>query len=253
VFNTLLKVDLLIDKFQYSNSNDHIYHYNTIIITMDDLTIKSDGDEEYIDMNINSHIDKVVHQSQSLEPKVNDINNNTSNSSNDIVVVSTLDEFRNVFEILISHNRLKFKHIYNGMISYPDEGKCYCLAEFKIESPKIHYNNTGDSKHGTMLELLFKNSSHKCGWFYVDTNNEELIGPYEFDSKRFISSGERYIRFTENMPLDGEIPYTHTQIVNSDNNHEYLIDNDDLPKWMLRDLRQSIAVARMASKINDRT
>jgi hypothetical protein len=217
---------------------------------MDDSTIKSDGDEEYIDMNVNSHIDEVAHQSQSLELNCNFINNN-SNLSNDVIVMSTLDEIRNAFVILISHNRLKFKHIYNGMISYPDEGKYYCLAEFKIDSPKIHYNKPGDSKHDTMFELLFKNSSHKCGWFYVDTNNEELIGPYEFDSKRFISSGERYIRFTENMPLDGEIPYT--QIMNSDNNHEYLIDNDDLPKWMLRKLMQSIAVTRMASKINDRT
>jgi hypothetical protein len=144
-------------------------------------------------------------------------------------------------------NRLKFQHIYNGMV-FIDNDKYYCLAEFKIICPDIEssYLNTQQDKN--KYGILFNRVNFKCGWFYVDAKNQKLVGPFEFDVKKFTDNNERYINFYSSHET-----YEKSNIVeitNIDNNTENLIDNDDLPYWMKRDLLSNTIVMNLNDSSN---
>jgi hypothetical protein len=131
-------------------------------------------------------------------------------------------------------NRLKFQHIYNGMIFLDNNDKYYCLAEFKIICPDIESPYLDGQKDKNKYETLFNKVNFKCGWFYVDSENQKLVGPFKFNVKKFLDSNERYINFYSSHKT-----YEKSNIVeitNIDNNTENLIDNDELPYWMKRDL-----------------
>lgn len=129
-------------------------------------------------------------------------------------------------------NHIQFQHIYNGMISFEDRGRYYCLAEFKIKCHDIELPYDKENKF--KYEVVFHGVNFKCGWFYVDVENEKLVGPFEFDAKKYIENNKRYINFYPSYKTFENSEFI--EITNVDNSPENLIDNDELPQWMKRDL-----------------
>ena len=177
-------------------------------------------------------------QSSSEELIVVDQPNETDQSENeepivdpDTLVVDDPEDLENALNSHIGGN-YEFKHIYNGMIVFPD-GEYYGLIEFKIISPKVRCGNFE-------YEMRFTLPEHKCSWFLVDGDRRCLVGPLHFDSDRFIKEKRRFVRFQvkENYP-------EFSEIVNIDNTPENMIRSEDLPDWMLGTLVRSVGIFKL--------
>jgi hypothetical protein len=162
--------------------------------------------------------------SQNSEELIEETELPTEIIESNLLIVSDRSDLPEMIDY-VAMNYLKFEHIYNGMIVKNDS---FCgMVEIKIKAPKIR---CGDSE----FEFRFVLANHKCGWFNVDGGSSQLVGPVEFDGEKFVTTGERHVRFNESSEFD--------LIDNIDNDVENIISSDDFPPWMLRDLTRSVGV-----------
>lgn len=154
-------------------------------------------------------------------------------------IVVERDEIGETIDQIVKSG-LKITHIYNGMVLLEDNvtpemqtEPFYGMAEFKIDAPKVMCEDA-------TFKFQFVNSRHKCGWFRVDGGSKRLIGPYIFDGPGFMKTGVRKVLISGND--DGEDESAYHTIENIDNDPENLIQTDDIPPWMMRDVMRGIEV-----------
>jgi hypothetical protein len=140
---------------------------------------------------------------------------------------------------------LRIEHINNGMIQQSDI-EIYGLAEFRASCPLLE---TLSLKEGEYNKIVFETVNFNCGWFYVDSVRDTLVGPLKFDATKYMETGDRMIKFRETREelkglSDELVPFV--KIINIDDNPEYLIDQQDIPYWMMRDLKNSIDISSSA-------
>lgn len=141
----------------------------------------------------------------------------------------TLDE-------LLETKDIRFKHLYNGMLDCEDKtGELHPVLEFKIDHKTMRSNI-----HDSNCHIVFRDVNFKCGWFYLDIAEKQLIGPLEFDATSYGDSEIRRVRFKSNKN-DGE-EMNWIKIINLSNDPSGLIECDDIPDWMYRGLVGSVGV-----------
>lgn len=128
-------------------------------------------------------------------------------------------------------SNFRLSHIYNGVIyrgGFNNMASFSPMVEFKIKTL-----NESNGKY------LFNNVDYKCGWFTVKTNPEtgshKLTGPLKLDLKKINDSdAKRVIDDLKFEQFNGEM------IEGINNDKQNLIDEHNIPKWMLTTLLSNI-------------
>jgi hypothetical protein len=132
--------------------------------------------------------------------------------------------------------QVSFKHIYNGLIM--TKNGFFPMIEFKIEQKNLSdekSTSSTSSTNPTKTKVLFKDVDFKCAWFIIastETDNK-LIGPVKIDTER-IKEGKRIIKDPMFEHING------LEIEGVSNKKEFLIKDDDIPRWMLDHLEASV-------------
>jgi hypothetical protein len=172
--------------------------------------------------------------------------NDESSSSTSLETYTDEDEINNISPNMENDimTGIYFKHIYNGIIFAEDH--YIPMIEFKIIDDGSQNNIVSSSKSEFESETLtnlitrdirFNNVKYKCAWFAISCDNDginNLIGPLHLNLELLKQNGMRVI-------CDEYYPGLNGMMIEAlSNDHEDLINTNDIPDWMEIHLIQSI-------------